>query len=377
MRVLLTTDTVGGVWTFTGELSEQLVNLGHSVALVSFGRVPSAAQSAWAEEMAAAHGGLFAFYPSDAPLEWMQDNMATWAGGAELLTDVAAEFEPDILHSNQFCWGALPMQLPTLITAHSDVWSWAAACRRESLPPSAWLERYRILVQDGIDGADAMVAPTAWMRDALRQHCEVATPFHVIPNGCTVREITKRTERKLQAISAGRLWDEAKGLSTVSEITSPMPIFLAGEASFEEARSSNAPSCFRPLGPLHPQSLHAAFSASCVYIASSVYEPFGLAPLEAALCGCAVVARDLPSFREVWGDAALYFEDAGDLQLILTELASDQALLHRAQANAMERAQFFSGTRMACSYISLYRDLTGDGASGISRDEAAEELSAA
>ncbi len=45
MRILMTTDTVGGVWTFTSELTEQLLQRGHEVYLVSFGREPSPEQA--------------------------------------------------------------------------------------------------------------------------------------------------------------------------------------------------------------------------------------------------------------------------------------------------------------------------------------------
>ena len=47
MRILMTTDTVGGVWTFTAELARQLLSRGHAVALASFGREPSEEQQAW------------------------------------------------------------------------------------------------------------------------------------------------------------------------------------------------------------------------------------------------------------------------------------------------------------------------------------------
>src|SRR5262249_40439508 len=48
---------------------------------------------------------------------------------------------------------------------------------------------------------------------------------------------------------------------------------------------------------------------SSIYAATSQYEPFGLAPLEAALSRCALVASDIPSFRELWDGAAVFFAD--------------------------------------------------------------------
>ena len=44
MHVLITADTVGGVWTYTRELACGLLHRGHRVTLVSFGRIPSPAQ---------------------------------------------------------------------------------------------------------------------------------------------------------------------------------------------------------------------------------------------------------------------------------------------------------------------------------------------
>ena len=45
MRILMTTDTVGGVWSFTKELSRGLLENGCEVALVSLGRMPTHAMS--------------------------------------------------------------------------------------------------------------------------------------------------------------------------------------------------------------------------------------------------------------------------------------------------------------------------------------------
>jgi glycogen(starch) synthase len=375
MRVLLTTDTIGGVWTFTKELTQQLLIRGDSVALVSFGRAPSAGQRAWADEAASTHPGSFALHACDAPLEWMLNNELAWSQGGEFLIDVAERFQPDVLHSSQFCWGALPLDIPKLITAHSDVRSWAAACSPTGLASSPWLERYDALVQGGIDCADAIAAPTAWMRDALRMHFAVTAPFHVVANGRTLANRKFDRERELCAVSVGRLWDEGKGLAILREIVSPVQILLAGERCFEGAESTVSQARWTSLGMLDEKSLLDLFGTSSIYLATSLYEPFGLAPLEAALCGCAIVARDIPSLREVWGDAALFFENANSLQRLLSELAEDPDKLCRFRVAAEERARSFNGKRLADRYASLYRQLILKSAGGVSTVE--EEMHAA
>jgi glycogen(starch) synthase len=355
MRVLMTTDTVGGVWTLTQELTQELLHLGHAVALVSFGREPSERQNEWCEQTATRHPELFLFRAGNAPLEWMQTNVTAWSAGIEFLLDTFKEFQADLLHTHQFCWGAMPGHLPRLITAHSDVVSWAECCRPQGLGRSAWLSHYRSLVQNGLDRAHAVVAPTFWMKSALDRHFDVRCRFTVIPNGRSIAPFSGKDERRLQAATVGRLWDDAKGVSTLLGIDAPLPIFVAGEESFES--TSARMGSLQALGPLDESSLFQLFRRSSIYIASSLYEPFGLAPLEAALCGCAVVARNLPSLREVWADTAFFFDTPQELTSLLCDLINNPDLLRFGQERAQARARQFTAARMADSYVALYKTL--------------------
>lgn len=355
MRVLMTTDTVGGVWTFCKELTNQLLADGNEVALVSFGREPSREQRGWCLRMRQRHGGAFVFETSSTPLEWMNENERVYELGERVLLDLARRFRPDLLHTSQYCFGRVPLSIPRVITAHSDVLSWADACRPAGLEDSVWLDRYCELVQEGLDGADCVVSPTACMMEALQEHFVVSSAVRVVYNGRTVPHAT-RTDRALRAISVGRLWDEAKGLTTLMRLKSPIPVAIAGEESFDRIA---APAQARPqaLGMLNENALFAAFRDSSIYLAASRYEPFGLAPLEAALCGCGIIARDIPSLREVWGDAAIYFHDAEGLERLLLLLAEDHAALRQAQIAAMARARCYSAAAMAAAYLDIYRGL--------------------
>jgi glycosyltransferase involved in cell wall biosynthesis len=357
MRILLTTDTIGGVWTFSRVLSEQLLKRGHTVALVSFGRATSEVQRSWLQQTTLRHGMSFQFFESEAPLEWMQENGTAFEDGAEVLLHATRDFHADVLHSGQFCWGALPCQIPKLITVHSDVMSWAAACKPDALHESSWLLHYRKLVQRGLLGANVAVAPTAWMRDALRANFETPSHFEVIHNGRSIAYEENDSPRCLQAVSVGRMWDEAKGLSTLLETSAPLPLLIAGEESFEQTQAATGSAMLISLGVLSESELFELFHRSAIYIAPSIYEPFGLAPLEAALGGCAVVARDISSFREVWGDAALYFQTTGDLEQLLHVLVQEPSKLREVQYACRQRASQFTAPRMASQYLSLYEGL--------------------
>ena len=358
MRVLLTTDTVGGVWTFTRELTEGLLQQGHSVALVSFGRSPSPEQSNWADEVSSRHPQNFRFSPFDIPLEWMADNERAFSEGKAALSRVINQFVPDLLHANQFCFGALAGSLPRLITAHSDVLSWAAACRLQGLDASPWLEQYTQLVQHGLDAANAVVAPTYAMLQVLGDNFRLPSVQHVILNGRSLPSFAAPPPpRILQAVTAGRLWDEAKNIALLASIDAPVPLIVAGEQNFSPHQFTGSAASLLFTGLLAEPELLALFRSSTFYIVPSIYEPFGLAPLEAALCGCAILANELPSLREVWADAATYFHDSISLERQLRRLTQDSGLLATTQQRAHARALTLSRDAMVARYTGLYREL--------------------
>lgn len=352
MRVLITTDTIGGVWTFTRELAVGLLERGNDVLLVSFGRMPSAAQEKQCELLARQFDRHFRYVPTDIPLEWMERNEHAFEAGARVLEHEAAQFAPDVVQSNQFCYGALDVSAPRVVTAHSDVLSWTKACRKQPLEESAWLRRYVEQVQAGLSNADAVVAPTRWMMNAVADSFTLPERRAVIANG---RSITAKFDhaRELRAVTAGRLWDEAKGIQMLARVTSPMPILIAGESMLESAQARTGVGSAEFIGQLAEAEMIDLLRRSAIYLCLSVYEPFGLAALEAARCGCAVVARDIPSLREVWQDAALYFEDATKLSDLLVRLERDPSFLGQARRSSFERAQCFSRERMVDGYCKL------------------------
>lgn len=353
MRVLMTTDTVGGVWSFSKELVAGLLEKGWAVALASVGPAPTASQQAWTRRMEERWEGAFHFQSAEVPLEWMQGNENAYSAAAPWLMEMVEEFGPDVVHSNQFCFGALPAAVPKIVTAHSDVLSWARSCRLTPLEETEWLRRYRRIVQDGLRGADAVAAPTQWMMDALSESFELPPERAVIPNGCRVKRPAS-AGRKLQAVTAGRLWDDAKGISMLRDVSSPMPLLAAGECCCEGAVLSADLGELRLLGSLPQEDLLTLFAESAVYVCTSRYEPFGLAAVEAAQCGCAVVANSISSLREVWEDGALYFDGADSLSSILKDLYATAEMLEAARARSFERAQQYSRESMTDGYLSLF-----------------------
>jgi glycosyltransferase involved in cell wall biosynthesis len=83
-----------------------------------------------------------------------------------------------------------------------------------------------------------------------------------------------------------------------------------------------------------------------------------LSPLEAGLAGCALVLGDIPSLREVWGDAAFFVEpdDRPGLEAALNKLIRDDQLRADLARKARARAEEYSPPRMIEGYLRAYSD---------------------
>jgi glycogen synthase len=351
MRVLMTGDTVGGVWTFTLELAEGLQQRGIQVWLAVMGGIPNRSQC----RDAARIPGLRVF-GSNYKLEWMQNAWDDVAESGRWVLSLADQYQPDIVHLNTFGHAALPWKSPTVLTAHSCVTSWWAAAKSEDLP-AAW-DRYRRCVARSLEASTVVTAPSVAMANALEQHYGLdRRKLRVIYNG-RKNALFARGPKEPMILAAGRLWDEGKNIAQLASVASelPWPVYIAGESRDPSGRTQKLAGC-HILGPLSPDRLHDWYRRASIYALPARYEPFGYSALEAALSGCALVLGDIPSLRELWGDSATFVPpaDGHALRSALAELISQPALRERMASLAHRRARRFTADRMASAYADVYR----------------------
>jgi glycogen synthase len=359
MRVLVTTDAVGGVWTYTRELVTGLLRSDVDVTLVSFGALPTVAQTAWLD-------ARVDFRPTEFRLEWMQDAQRDIEESCRYLESVIAETSPDLLHLNQYCYGALRSDVPRIVVAHSDVVSWWTAVKDDDAPPSPWFQWYRSVVQHGLSGATFVVAPSQWMLDALRRHYRVPAGATVIYNGRNPELFTPQQPKEALTVGVGRLWDEAKQVSLLAGLGDEFRVVIAGatacpESGKDATRRATAGIAFEEARS--EQQVADLFARAAIYAGTSRYEPFGLAPLEAALSRCALVLNDIGSFREIWGDSAVYFRRNDPISLAgcIRRLQAAPALRRRCAERARQRAlRRFSSERMVQKYLQLYSSVAAE-----------------
>jgi glycosyltransferase involved in cell wall biosynthesis len=110
-------------------------------------------------------------------------------------------------------------------------------------------------------------------------------------------------------------------------------------------------------GYVADEDLEILFKETVAYVFPSLYEGFGLPPLEAMAKGCAVVSSDRSSLPEILGEAALYFnpEDEADMADKIIKLIGGETLRERLIAKGQERVKLYSWWECARATYEIYQ----------------------
>lgn len=348
-RVLLTADTVGGVWVYALELARGLARRGLEVCLAAMGG--QVRRDQWQPLLATPRVEL---HTSTYRLEWMTDPWRDVDAAGEWLLGLEAATAPDVIHLNQFSFGALPWRAPVLVAGHSCVRSWWRAVHGAP-PPASW-DVYSERVRRGLAAADLVVAPSRTMLGSLEAEYGPLARTRVVPNG---RDPFRRQPggKHPLILAAGRLWDEAKNVGLLDRVAPdlPWPVYVAGEARHPDGSVAQVPT-LRALGSLPGAAVRTWLGRASIYAHPARYEPFGLSVLEAALAGCALVLGDIPSLRELWDPAALFAppDDPDAWRAALSGLIGREDLRRRLGASARQRALAFGVDRFIGGYLHAY-----------------------
>jgi glycosyltransferase involved in cell wall biosynthesis len=327
------------------------------ITLLALGE-PTADQVAYAEAITAD------LLSAPLKLEWMHNAEAHIDRTRALITNLVAKLEPDLVHANQFAAACLHADVPVLLTVHSDVLSWRRWTLGTDEVPAEWLG-YVELVQSGLRCADAVVAVSRFLAREVRCLYGSRRPIEVIYNGWARPAIEPVRPKQPLTLLAGRAWDAAKNIVLAAEAAhgwDPGRVYLAGDQRHPDSGGSlDVPPPIQPLGQLPRAELDQWLARASIFVSPARYDPFGLLPLQAALAGCALLLSDIPSYRELWDGAALFFrsDDPADLRrqwsLLLSEPSLVQELSSVARGCALER---YSVDRMVDAYVSLYAELS-------------------
>jgi glycosyltransferase involved in cell wall biosynthesis len=345
-RILVTTDAVGGVWQYTTDLAAALGNIGFETVVALMGPVPGDA----APSLPAA-----TLIDTGLPLDWLCDSPDEMGTAAARMAELAGDYGVDVAHLNTPTLARADFPVPTIAVAHSCLATWWRAVEGTPLPEDF---RWRAaLHREGLRRADLVAAPSqAFARATQEAHGLAALP-DAVANGRTplpVRDVPMEDA----VFTAGRLWDRGKNVECLDRMAARLnvPVRAAGPTRGPRG-DAVALDQLELLGTLDEAGLADRLSARPIFVSAALYEPFGLAALEAAVAGCALVLADIPTFRELWDGAALFrhpHDDAGFAALV-RELVADRPRRLALGEAARRRARRYDPAAMAAGMATLYR----------------------
>ncbi len=363
-RVLMTADAVGGVWTHALDLAAAMGPLGVATTVAVLGPGPDAARRRQAE-----YAGV-ELVELDQPLDWLAESEAEIRRAGDAVAALAAVSGAQLVQLNSPALAIAAMQCPVLGVCHSCVATWWGAVRSGPMPADfAWRSA---LLARGYARCAALVAPTAaFAAETARAHALPRAP-KVIWNGRAAGPVAQITGGF--AFAAGRLWDVGKDVATLDRAAARLniPVLAAGPLRGPNGALVEAPH-LRALGDLPASAIRDWLARGPIFVSTALYEPFGLAVLEAAQAGCALVLSDIPTLRELWDGAALFVapgDDAG-FAAAIAALSRNGEQRRSLRVAALRRSRRYGVAAMARGMDAIHAKLLAEAAARPGRSAAA------
>ena len=362
----MTTDAVGGVWTYALDLAAGLEPLGFDTALVVLGPSPGPGQVAAAQAIP-----RLDLIDTRLPLDWTASEPAEVEEAGAALRGLARRLAADVIHLNSPALGIGRFDVPVVGVCHSCLATWWSSVRDGPMPQDfIWRSR---LAWRGLLACDALIAPTAAFAQATARAYELPAPF-VVHNGRAAAPASPNSREPI-VFTSGRLWDGGKNVRVLDEAAAraSVPVYAAGPLAGPNGAAPDDLRHLRQLGPLASDDVRAWLGRASIYASGALYEPFGLGVLEAAQAGCALVLSDIPTFRELWRDVAIFVDPrrSDRFAAAFDRLARDEPQARRRGRLAQARAADFTADAMARGVADIYAQVLGCKAAAPPREAAA------
>lgn len=284
----------------------------------------------------------------------------------------------DVFHGTNYC---IPVfaPCPTVVTVHD-----LSLFRRSSTHEDENVRRGKRRIPLMIRRATRIIAPSEWTRREILEH------FNVDP--ALVRVIPEGARREMRPLTR----EECSGVLQKHGITSPYLLFVGtieprknlptllraydellratphrpklilcggngwkNDEVYRLVDELKLTEMVRFLGYVGDEDLPALYSAADCFLYPSVYEGFGLPPLEAMACGTPVITSDASSLPEVVGAHGLTHapQDYLGLTALIARVLGDKETSDHYRQAGLDRSRVFSWDRAARETQALYDEV--------------------
>jgi len=246
---------------------------------------------------------------------------------------------------------------------------------------------FRAMIPAMVKGSDRVIATSeSTKRDILGFvrvekekicviHLGVAGRFEPVRDGERLAEIREKYNLPREFILFVGVIEPRKNLETLVDayladsLSDRFDLVLAGSLGWDysglvrKIASSRVRGRVRMPGYVADADLPALYSAATAFVYPSLYEGFGLPPLEAMACGTPVITSSVSSLPEVVGEAAILVDpkDVGALASALQRILKDRQLREELSRRGRERAKLFTWDQTAEKTLEVYRLVAGRG----------------
>jgi glycosyltransferase involved in cell wall biosynthesis len=219
-----------------------------------------------------------------------------------------------------------------------------------------------------LNRADAVVTVSETSKLLIKKHSLTVRPVHVVynaPNAHVPSLAPKRTESvngKKQLVYMGSFMPY-KNVECLIEAIKVLPDFelvllskISEKRKLEFQRQAGiAADRIVFLNGVSDDQYRGQLESAFALVSASKDEGFGIPLVEAMRCGVPLIVSDIPIFREVASDAALYFDPANpsEFQAAVDKLFAP-TVWEKASAKSCERAKFFSWDESAKSLLKAF-----------------------
>jgi glycosyltransferase involved in cell wall biosynthesis len=302
----------------------------------------------------------------------------TSSRGRGAFRSLVKEAGVDILHVPSV-WAPTPLPVPFVATIH-DVTRFLYRSRL----PTLQLMRYKRQFGRTLEEARRVITVSQILNSTIGVYASIQPgKVRVIHNGVSPRFVPDIDERTRQAVRrrhslperfafwAGDFRPEKnvsfllQAWARLRKRIDPPPLVLAGEKTGEfrklrdEVKKQGLESRVLFPGFIPDEDMPGVYSEAELFVFPSLYEGFGLPPLEAMACGTPCVVSNSSSLPEVTGSAALLFNPTSldSFENCLVRVLTQPEVREGLREAGLRRAALFSWKRTAEETLKIYREV--------------------
>lgn len=277
----------------------------------------------------------------------------------EALKSIIDDFNPHLVHLNHYLC-SYKIDKPTVLVAHDDILNkvkWTQR-RGRNYPVDTKYKYYKTFLKDNLNNADIIITKSKFNAESLGRTYNFNNRIKVIYNAIDDKVWEEKSPEPylLTSIQSHRANDLNLLLNMSSKLPDTLKIFALSDNPIEK----NKPSNLEILSDVQPLEKMNLYRRASIYLALSSWDTFYTSLIKAAYSNCAIVANDIPLFKELWGDCASIFErnNLNSLVKNINNLVENSALLDKTARECQNKALCsFNTKRMCFQYINLYKNL--------------------